>query len=638
MMNKTKLIIKRVDIRRKGISVYNEEFHSGLNVIRGENGTGKSTIMELISYGLGGDVKKQNWKEEALLCDIIFIELDINYKPYVFKRDIEGDSNKPKINIFEGTYEEGLKSLEGWTSYKYRKSDTRKSFAMQIFNLLGYEQHNTSDGDALTIHQLLRLLYVDQDTPASNIFRMESFTYDRESMRKAIGEFLFGFDDLEAHTIRQKKYDAEKKFEKLESDLKAIYRVLGKTNVSASVIEIQNEIGTLIEQLAKIDDQKVIDLEANSQTQSEHLNSELKKTKLDLEVTAKEISFLEERILSLSYEISESNEFIKTIEQREIALKQAQFTVNQLGIIDFDYCPSCLTKISDENKEQHLSCKLCKSSVDTTIVNESYIQALNELDFQRNETRRIIDIQSTERVKLIASSNRVKEHSIRTKAKFNELNIFSSDYEVLITKAANEKGFIEAQIKALYDKIELAEEIETQIDKKSKLNQLITILDDKLKLIESGSAKRKRSVYSDISKTVIDILSQDIGVEDKAFANAKKFEFNFSTDNMILDGRAKFSASSNVILKNAFHLAVLLIAVKDDRFRIPCFTMFDNIEDKGMTETRSRNFQRILAKKCNELSTDYQVIMSTSAVDDSLNNDTYGVGPFYDIGEHTLAI
>ena len=121
-----------------------------------------------------------------------------------------------------------------------------------------------------------------------------------------------------------------------------------------------------------------------------------------------------------------------------------------------------------------------------------------------------------------------------------------------------------------------------------------------------------------------------------AFNNAERFDFDFATDSLRLDDRANFSASSNVILKNAFHLATLIVAVRDNEFRLPVFMMFDNIEDKGMKEARSQNFQRIIVDKISELKGSFQIIMTTSMVDDTLNNDEYGVGPYYEKGDHTL--
>lgn len=73
MTNKTTLVINRVVIAQSGNIAYDEKFHTGLNVIRGENGVGKSSIIELISYGLGADIKKTKWKKEALLCSEVII-------------------------------------------------------------------------------------------------------------------------------------------------------------------------------------------------------------------------------------------------------------------------------------------------------------------------------------------------------------------------------------------------------------------------------------------------------------------------------------------------------------------------------------------------------------------------------------
>ncbi|NNU33697.1 AAA family ATPase [Mucilaginibacter sp. S1162] len=44
-------------------TVYDESFHKGVNIIRGENSSGKSTIANFIFYILGGFFN--NWTTEA---------------------------------------------------------------------------------------------------------------------------------------------------------------------------------------------------------------------------------------------------------------------------------------------------------------------------------------------------------------------------------------------------------------------------------------------------------------------------------------------------------------------------------------------------------------------------------------------
>lgn len=633
-MNKTKLIINRVIIHSEIKCVYDETFHSGLNVIRGDNGTGKSTIMELISYGLGGDIKKNSWKREALECKSVTIVLTINKQPYVFKRFIEKETSKPAIHIFEGAYESALKEPEGWTIYKNKKSDIRKSYSMQIFSLLGLEQHVTEENDSLTVHQMLRLLYIDQDTPASKIFRTEPFIYDTESMRKAIGEYFFGFDNLEAHSVRQELYRAEKSFSKIDDELKTIYSVLGQTNIQVSTEEIESNIKSLNIDLMEISKKRIQYRENISDTSTTtEINKEIKRIQQEIDKQANKVNQLESDYIAINYEISDSIEFLKALESRANSLKIAKITYNCLHPINFRYCPSCHSEIITEELEN--SCSLCKSEKTGNSVEDTYIETLNQIDFQISESQEIFKTQKDLKSNLSAQIKKEKELLNRLKLELNTISTTSSDYEALIIKLAAEEGFIQSQIENHRDKIELAEKLDQKREEKNKLQEVINIKKDRLKILEARRQKRVDLVRHNISEKVISILKKDGGVE-KDFDIAQRFDFDFASDSIRLDDRANFSASSNVVLKNTFHLAALFTAINDDGFRLPCFSMFDNIEDKGMREARSQNFQKIIVQLCNEIKDDFQIIMTTSMVDNTLNNEKYGVGQYYHKGTHTL--
>ena len=633
MTNETKLKINKVVIKKSGKDVYNENFHSGINVIRGENSTGKSTIMELISYGLGADIKRQHWKKEALSCDEVFIDLFLNKRRFIFKRPIEEEGNKPPIYMREGNYDDDSTSLDGWHKYGYKKTEKKVSFATRIFDLLGYDQHVTSEDENLTVHQIFRLMYADQDTPASNIFRWEPLNYDRDSMRLAIGEFLFGFDDLSIHGLRQKLQIAHRSFDKVDEELSSIYKILGKTNINASTKSINKEIDELNKDLLIIEEKIKENKRESIKPGDKKLQKEAKRLNDEILALSSSIEKIESSIVSITYDIQESEEFLKSLEFRKSSIKNAQATVNCLGLVDFEYCPSCLSKI-EENHDIDC-CSLCKSEINTEIVNESYLQALEQIDFQYRETSSIIEKSKTKN-SVLSAQMRVKLNEVnRLKSRFREINSFTDDFELRLTNFSSEKGFINSQIQSLTDKLELASEIDLKVEEKVRLQNIITGLEDELSRLEKSQLRRKKKVYSDISDTVVNILAKDTGTEDD-FNDAKKFEFDFSQNIMLLDGRANFSASSNVLLKNAFHLAVLLTACNDDKFRLPCFSMFDNIEDKGMTQDRSNNFQKIVLELSEEIETDFQLIMTTSMIDESLNNDKYGVGPYYNKGEHTL--
>lgn len=632
-MNETKLIIDRVVIKSNAKKVYDQIYHHGINVIRGDNGTGKSTIVELISYGLGGDIKKNNWKKEALECTEILISLKLRNKPYVFKRAIEEESSKPQIKIFEGTYDKSLKTSDEWLAYKNRKSDVRKSYSMQIFELLGLESHITADDDSLTMHQLLRVLYIDQDTPASKIFRTESFSYDSDSMRKSIGEYTFGFDNLEAHTLRQRLYLASKKFDKIDSELKTFYKVLQETQITATKIEVESEIQKLQDDLTKVNRKREDSQNVDLKLKSEETRKRIITMQKDIDEKVRTVSDLKSELNLISYDISESTQFIESLKQRKSSLQKATLIYSEVGVLSYQFCPSCMAKITTDNDKSH--CYLCKSPSSDERTNETYIQALNELDFQLTETTQVLAKRTLETVTIESTLSSLNETIIRLKDNLREINSYSNDYEVTLSQLASEKGFIEAQIENLKERLSLATKLDKKVQEKVQLQTEMNDVEGQLDQLLQRQKRRINKVKKLISAKVIKILAKDEGRE-KAFSDAKKFEFDFGSDSIRLDGRANFSASSNVILKNAFHLSVLLTSLKDNEFRIPCFSMFDNIEDKGMTTKRSQNFQKILSEMCEDEDEGFQIIMTTSMVASKLNSDEYGVGPYYEKGMHTL--
>ena len=102
---KPSLFLNRLVIKKQQDIVYDEKFHNGVNIIRGDNSSGKSTIMELIFFALGGVIPKKQWKEKASLCSEIYAEVQINERIFTLQRNI---TNNPQENmrIFEGKYEE----------------------------------------------------------------------------------------------------------------------------------------------------------------------------------------------------------------------------------------------------------------------------------------------------------------------------------------------------------------------------------------------------------------------------------------------------------------------------------------------------------------------------------------------------
>lgn len=167
------LRLARLIVIKDGQRAYDEVFHAGVNIIRGVqrqgNSVGKSTIADMIFYVLGGDLT--TWKDEAKLCDFAIAEVVINGTTVTLRRDIT-DKSKQLMSIFFGDLEASQASgIEGWQTFPYQRYQDRQSFTQVLFRILDMPEVPSEAEANITMHQLLRLMYVDQMTPVDRIFR-----------------------------------------------------------------------------------------------------------------------------------------------------------------------------------------------------------------------------------------------------------------------------------------------------------------------------------------------------------------------------------------------------------------------------------------------------------------------------------
>jgi hypothetical protein len=168
-------------------------------------------------------------------------------------------------------------------------------------------------------------------------------------------------------------------------------------------------------------------------------------------------------------------------------------------------------------------------------------------------------------------------------------------------------------------------------------SQTSSKLDDEIKAINSRQDRRKREAYTQIANIALDFLRRDTGTQDD-FLDPKHLQFSFADDAVFVDGKSNFAASSLVILKNSFHLAMMIASLNDSKFALPRFMMFDNIEDKGMRPDRSHNFQSLIANLSSTAPTKHQIIFTTSMLSPDLRGSPYLVGPEYSKQNKTLNI
>ncbi|WP_440063367.1 AAA family ATPase [Pseudomonas syringae] len=630
--NKSTLFINRFLVMKSGRAVFDQIFHLGINIIRGDNSIGKSTIMDLLFFGLGGDLREERWNKEAAACDSVITQIEINGYTLTVSRPIE-PANKPPMQFFSGDYESSFTNRTEWVQYGVMRTANKHSFSQQFFELFGWPHHQTDDNSNLTIHQILRLIYVDQDTPVNKILKAE-LAFDKPSMRQAIGDFLLGVDDLGTYGLRQQLSKAETEFSKIYGQLEAIFKYISPTEGVLRAEHLDKEIADANTELSEL----LIERQQIALQPDTNSSPEIKEVAAivaaQISTLAKEIDIRTSRRVELVNEVVESELFIKAIDFRLKSLQESRATYDFFGEVRFKFCPCCLSTIAPHSNG---ACHLCKTEVDDEKRKSSYLAALNDLNFQKRESESVL-VELRTRLDEADRYIQVEAHQLNTlKSKHKAALTLSSDKVLKLYTLSSRIGTLEERITNLKSKIKLVSSVEKLISDRDELNNKISHLKDEIKKNSYLTESRKAKLESNLSERTITLLRQDGGFESD-FIEPEKFEYDFAKDLMLVDGRSKFSASSETIMKNSFHLAILQESIWDEHMRYPRLLLMDNIEDKGMGPKRSQNFQRLLVRSLEGIEEKYQIIMTTSMIDPDLNDSAYCVGPYYEKGMHTLQL
>ncbi|TKB07681.1 AAA family ATPase [Desulforhopalus sp. IMCC35007] len=528
-----------------------------------------------------------------------------------------------------------LATAEQWNNYPYSISTSRESFSQKLFSFMGIpEAKADANNNNITIHQILRLIYSDQSNPSSNIFNLESF--DSAFKRESIGNYLLGLYDNELYDARIALIAENKILDKVVIELKAILSFIGKTPYAkdlGNIDDIKNAHTAKISELkAKIQDMQ--DNAVLSYVQEKNITENYAQTV----VKTKEILLeCESNIQSLKYEIEDSTDFIGELEDKINALDDSIKIGKIVNVIKFKICPSCYKQIEIYDDK---FCHLCgtQTKQDSSGDNVNLTRMKNELSIQLNESSRLIKKKEQNLEKLIDER---KQHRTLFRKNVNKvastISSLNTTDDSQLYELYHEIGEIEEKLASL-DKIAgLSDSINKLTVSRDFHQAEVNRLEDLIKIKSGQFRNREPEIKSVISQHLIDILKDDIGSE-KEFHNAHTIEYDFASNSISVNGKVAFSESGTVYLNNAFHVSLLLASLEKKYVRLPRFMILDGIENGGMEDARSRNFQSIVKQKLNNSEVSCQLIIGTKSISDDLKSDDFIVGKTFTKESKSLKI
>jgi transposase len=624
-----RLKINRLSVHRGKHVLYDEQLHAGVNIIHGDNGSGKSTIADFIYFGLGGDLHE--WRAEAKLADYVLVEVQARDAVLTLRRDMSTQGMRP-MSIYFGRYEAALTSdLREWEIFPYKRPDDGYSFSQVLFNAIGIPEAISDGVSNITMHQLLRVLYSDQLTPIQRIFRVESF--DTWQTRQAVGDLLCGVGGYDLYALQLFHRDLIKEFSEVSTRLRSLISVASSYGdqvlvefVSAALAKAVKERDELQAQLMALLDNAD---EAMSGSEADQL---VKSQRRELSRAKAAVAGLSDQIETLEFELADADQFIDHLQTAVRDFDDASSTFFALGAVRFEFCPSCFAPVTDHDHTD--TCHLCGEGIDKSRDETRALAVKLDLEMQINES---MQLQTAREEKLghLKSQLRSASSKLRAAVAASELGRrgAASKYDSLLADVSRKIGFLDSEIAQLNHRVALAEEITALTAQKAQLNERIADMKAKIETTEETQKRRKLVAYTAISENVKALLDQDLA-EHNDFGEVSSLSFDFAGDWIAINGDKNRvgSASGMVILKNSFLLGLFMAALADNRFNLPRFIIMDNIEDKGMVQERSWNFQRLICKASENAAVDHQIIFSTSKIAPELDGSPFVVG-----SKHTKA-
>lgn len=559
------------------------------------------------------------------MCTDTYVEVQLNGEIACLRREISDESQRP-LFIFWGAYERAVNSgNQFWERYPFKRTIHQTSFSQALFDALGMPQAQGEGASHLTLHQILRVLYADQPSVHSPIFRED--TFDRALTRETIGGYLCGVYEDELYSAQLRAREINVHLSKYISELRGIFHVLGRSGQTPDLVSSREKIVEL-EALRIQLTQYLIQLKSTRSLPRRDANKALIKAD-ELRAKLNEARHIEsakkDALAAVELDLGDSYLFVRELEERLRNLDESKETRSYFGAINFNFCPSCLSELK-KSRTNSSSCHLCTTELSEDHGSSQLLRMRNELTIQLKESKSLIEARIKTRDELRRDIQILTAKVKLLEGEYASVSTsWSSEVEVMLEETSRKLGVLDEEIRQAHEHQKLAVVISELQNKRDELTAELAQLDERIGSLELLQEGRKSEVAQEVESAMIRLLKQDLPLQPE-FINPSTVTFSFVDNTVTVNGSRNFSESSAVVLRHIFHLALMTTAVKRPYMRVPRFLMLDGIDDGGMEKERSHRLQEIIVEECTRYQVDYQVIFATSEINPDYEDSDFVVG------------
>lgn len=540
-------------------------FPRDLTVLAGHTGVGKTTLLELMKFGLGGDgqlapVARQHITDVHVSTQIGDLRLQLS-------RGLDSERQRT-VRVLDLVTGERMRD-------HYVGGDERPISDL-LLTAMGLEAglraaarggRSTSAGARITFNDVFRYMYVPQSEMNRDIAASQQGYYDPK--RKTVFELLFGITSSSMLQMRSEINTLKSDIESAEREAAIVQQFLSDTGLTsrsdaeARQGQVQRDEATAIATLAGLQGEIAAVVDRQSQVLRDLLNDAEK-------------SLAEAR--ELAHELARQGGEYET-ERRRVTLEidrlaRMESAGSRLASIEFSVCPRCTQRL-DQRDVPPGTCPVCLQDDVVAGLPLSDQYEAEQLRAQLVEIRdqlRIIDEQGTQtatavqhRVALVGSLTAEIDH--RTAARVTPRLQAYADAVAKVASATAEQRALE-QVLRQWDRAEdLAATAEDLATRRATLQS-------QLRAAESNLARRKSELFAELDAEFQSTVS-DFGIPSIETARISP-----DTYLPILNGRpfTEVSAGGGIITATqvAYWISLITVAARRRDTHFPAFLLLDS--------------------------------------------------------------
>lgn len=591
-MKKDKFQLQKLILRGKEYQ-RTIEFDENLTIIKGDGFSGKSVVLNLISYLLGGNtdlIDLSVQKELSSHCDEVFLQYVIDNAVYTNRRSLKVDKNQ--ISIFLCAFDE----CEEYSPWKKSADDTCEFIAEK----LGIKLHSILKRKAgskdlteekISFRDIMRFVYMKQNELGTTNYMQWNNTFvsgKNKEVFKIINDLVIpDLEDIEGQIVR-----LQNELNQLKNINGGMIDYLSKRDAAALVM--------LSDQREKI----AIQIQNYSSEKADLINNH-KQTS-----SSKVYTLLNDDIYKISMEINDLNSKkgdLELSQKNKMILQEEYSEENQKLLATLE----AMKKIKITEHSEH--CPLCNSLI-KIVYDENNVEDIEIAVKQlQDKLKTLEDLIKQDRIKLEKVEHKIKQSLEKRTIYENALSEYKNNIEVPYLSEIESYNSLIKDLTLEKNKITSLIDIHKEITSNDlRINEI----DKELKELKKQKNElqkletREKEVLEKINTKYRLLMRRFKFTEESCYVNEETFQPYYSGNSII-----KHTSGSLLLCMGVAYLGALIECSLEDELNCkPPVVMIDtvannigtNIADKDSVDPQT--YQEIY-KYIYDLSKAQQIII-----------------------------